>query len=121
MSRAEVRFRHAADRAPVILPDGRLGRVLYIGRDSGRAKVRVEGRHVQVPVGDLRLATIHLVEKGTGRVLCCDLDPTGLDGTDRDRVTTDPAGLTCGGLRDAPRSPGEGRGGFGPGSVGPVR
>lgn len=52
----EVFPKHAAARAVVVLDDGRTGVVLWLYRHTGRAKVRVGGRHVVVPVESLRLA-----------------------------------------------------------------
>lgn len=43
----------AMARTIVCLPDGRVGRLVYVSRISKVAKVRVDGRHVRVPAAEL--------------------------------------------------------------------
>lgn len=97
----EVFARHAAERSPVLLVDDRLGTVLWVYRDSPRAKVKVEGRHLVVPVESLRLATVHGAEPGESVVSCCGREIGSMG--DRDRVALGSYGVTCPGT--APESP----------------
>jgi hypothetical protein len=46
---------HAKKRCMVQLPDGTVGRLSWVRAESGMAKVRVEGRHVMVHRGLLRV------------------------------------------------------------------
>ena len=52
----------AKARRLVVLPDGRVGHLLYAPaprrRDRTRAKVHVGGRHVHVPAAELRLLEV---------------------------------------------------------------
>lgn len=47
-------FTHAKNRALVITPDGRTGRLVYVSPNSNVAKVMVHNRHYRYPLAQLK-------------------------------------------------------------------
>lgn len=50
-----VWIKAANERATVVLPSGETGTLVYVGRQSGKAKVESGGKHRRIPVVDLNL------------------------------------------------------------------
>ena len=52
---SEATFTNARENALVQLPDGKVGALKHISRNSRVAKVLVEGRYVRLPAADVKL------------------------------------------------------------------
>jgi len=73
-------YADARARSTVLLPDGRIATLLFITRESKRAKVRLlSGAHLMIPSANLRTVVTHL-EGAHGFTDCCQVPIDTLSG-----------------------------------------
>jgi hypothetical protein len=84
---------HAKERRLVLIPDGRIGRLMFIQKDSRRVKVYVDGRHLLFKDTELRLVNTHLAGPADDRTLCCGAKVADLSGADC--TVENPSEVSC--------------------------
>jgi hypothetical protein len=86
-------YADARDRQTVVLEDGRTGTLMFITRESKRAKVRLpNGAHIIVPSSSTRVLKTHLAGP-EGFTDCCRVSTDTLTGAWR--VTEDVGAVDC--------------------------
>ena len=86
----------AAARREVLLPDGKVGVLLFVGRKGGKLKIKLGGRHVRVSPDGVRVYTSHLLPQSDRVMPCCGAVP-GDDPAwyEVNRFVSDPARVSC--------------------------
>ena len=76
-----------------MLPDGRVGKLMFIHKTTRRAKVHIAGRHFMAYTHELRLIITHMAPPMGAGTPCCDRLPASMEA--HDRVTTTASEVTC--------------------------